>query len=294
MDRRFASVRLQPINPSSMIDLARISWVARPRWDDGHLSSARRHLASAPLTAACEPRRFCPSHRREDPTPHPSSLLDSGVERAVTGAFFSRSSSPRAVAAVAPAVDPGSIERAAHARRTIRPGMTTAPVIETPRLVLRGHRASDLEDSLSLWSEPEVVRYIGGKPFSREEVWARVLRYIGHWTVAGHGFWHVRERATDRFVGEVGFADFKRDLAVAFDGAPESGWVLAPWSHGKGYATEAMTAVLDWGAAAHPRTVCIINHDNLASQRVAARIGYREFARVDYKGTEIYVYERRA
>ena len=167
-----------------------------------------------------------------------------------------------------------------------------APILETERLVLRGHRAEDLDDCLALWSDPEVTRYIGGKPSGREEVWARILRYVGHWAIAGYGFWQIRERATGRFVGEAGLADFKRDLALSFDGAPEAGWVLAPWSHGKGYATEAVMAVLAWSATAFQRTVCVIDPDNAASLRVAAKCGYRELARALYKGSEVIAFER--
>ncbi|HMG55769.1 MAG TPA: GNAT family N-acetyltransferase [Kofleriaceae bacterium] len=174
----------------------------------------------------------------------------------------------------------------------LAPTPVPVPVIETPRLILRGHGIADLDDSLALWSDPEVTRHIGGKPSTREDVWARLLRYIGHWAVSGYGFWQVRERATDRFVGEVGIAEFHRDLAFSFGGAPEAGWVLAPWSHGRGYATEAMTAVLAWSAAAHPRTVCIIDPDNAASQRVAARLGYREIGRAPYRSVEVIVFER--
>ena len=176
----------------------------------------------------------------------------------------------------------------------LAPTPVPVPVIETSRLTLRGHGIADFDDSLALWSDPEVTRHIGGKPSTREDVWARLLRYIGHWAAAGYGFWQVRERATDRFVGEVGIAEFHRDLAFSFDGAPEAGWVLAPWSHGRGYATEAMTAVHDWSAADHPRTVCIIDPDNLASQRVAARLGYRQLGRADYKAVEVIVFERGA
>jgi RimJ/RimL family protein N-acetyltransferase len=170
------------------------------------------------------------------------------------------------------------------------------PTFETERLTLRGHRAQDLDDALALWSDPRVTRYIGGRPFGREEVWARLLRYVGHWTIAGYGFWQIRERATGRFVGEAGLADFQRELAISLAGAPEAGWVLAPWSHGRGYATEAMTAVLAWAdAAAHlGRTVCLIDPDNVASLRVAAKCGYRELARTEYKGSATLVLERRA
>jgi RimJ/RimL family protein N-acetyltransferase len=169
------------------------------------------------------------------------------------------------------------------------------PILSTARLTLSGHRAEDLDDSLAMWSDPDVTRYVGGKPFGREEVWARLLRYVGHWTMFGYGFWQVRETATGRFVGEVGLADFKRDIAVSFDGAPEAGWVLAPWSHGKGYATEAMTAALTWTTAAGClRTVCLIDPLNAASLNVAAKCGYREVARSQYKRAEVVVLERRA
>jgi RimJ/RimL family protein N-acetyltransferase len=168
----------------------------------------------------------------------------------------------------------------------------SAPTLETERLTLRGYRVEDLDEALAMWSDPQVMRYLGAKPATREEVWARLLRYIGHWAVAGYGFWQVRERATGRFVGDCGLADFKRDLAISFDGAPEAGWVLATWAHGRGYATEAMTAVHAWSAAAHPRTVCLVDPANVGSLRVAAKCGYRELTRADYKGTEVFVLER--
>jgi RimJ/RimL family protein N-acetyltransferase len=167
------------------------------------------------------------------------------------------------------------------------------PIIETARLTLCGHRPENLDEALALWSDPQVTRHIGGKPLGREEVWARLLRYLGHWAVAGYGLWQIRERGSDRFVGEVGFADFKRDITVPFDGAPEGGWVLAPWSQGKGYATEAIDAALGWlTAAGYPRTVCMIDLGNAASLRVAAKCGYRELARTPYKGQEVLILER--
>jgi RimJ/RimL family protein N-acetyltransferase len=169
------------------------------------------------------------------------------------------------------------------------------PTLETERLTLHGHRVEDLEEAMTLWGDPRVVQYISGTPAGREEVWARLLRYIGHWSVAGYGLWLIRERATGRFVGEAGIADFKRDIAISFNGAPEAAWALASWAHGQGYATEAMTAVLAWAeAAAHTRTVCLIDPLNVASRRVAAKIGYREFARVDYRGINVLVFERHA
>jgi RimJ/RimL family protein N-acetyltransferase len=172
--------------------------------------------------------------------------------------------------------------------------MSETPTIDTERLCLRGHRLSDLEHCLSLWRDPVVTRYIGGRPFTEEEIWTRLLRYVGHWSLLGFGYWIVSERATGRFVGEVGFADNKREIEPALDGAPEIGWVLAPWASGRGYATEAVKAALAWGATrfGSARTVCLIHPENLASIRVAQKSGYREHVRTTYKGHPSIIFDR--
>jgi RimJ/RimL family protein N-acetyltransferase len=170
----------------------------------------------------------------------------------------------------------------------------TAPDLETARLRLRGHRREDLDACAAMWGDPLVVRYIGGRTFSREEVWARVLRHVGHWQVLGFGCWVVEDRVSGRFVGEVGFLEAKRDVVPSWEGTPEAAWVLAPWAHGRGLATEAVAAVLAWGDSrfAPPRTVCFIDVDNRASQRVAAKCGYRELLRTSYKGAPVILFER--
>ena len=160
------------------------------------------------------------------------------------------------------------------------------PTIETARLELRGHRREDFADCVALWTDLAVTRFISGRPSTEEEVWARLLRYVGHWAVLGFGYWAVREKGTGRFVGEVGLADFRRAVEPSLNGAPEAGWVLAPWAHGKGFATEAVRAVLAWGGAnlGPGRTVCMIDPGNLPSIAVAKKCGYTEFARTTYKG----------
>jgi len=76
-----------------------------------------------------------------------------------------------------------------------------------------------------------------------------LLRYAGHWALLGYGYWVAEEKSTGAFVGELGFADYKRDLQPALPEVPEAGWVLMPWAHGKGYATEAVRAIALWGDA---------------------------------------------
>lgn len=171
--------------------------------------------------------------------------------------------------------------------------MTHAPVIETARLILRGHRREDFEDCVGMWTDPGVTRFIGGKPSSREEVWSRLLRYVGHWQVMGFGYWIAHEKGTGRFVGEIGFADFKRELEPSFGDTPEMGWALNSGLHGQGYATEAVAGALAWADAhfAEPRTVCMIDPSNAPSLRVAEKVGFREFARAHYREPTI-LFER--
>jgi RimJ/RimL family protein N-acetyltransferase len=154
--------------------------------------------------------------------------------------------------------------------------VTTVPRLETERLVLSAHEVSDFDALAAMWADPAVVRHVGGKAASRQEAWARLLRYRGLWPLLGYGYWAVREKGSGRFVGDVGFADFHRDMTPLIEGLPEMGWVLAPWAHGRGYASEAVRAALAWldDATPHRVSVCIIVPDNTASLRVAAKTGF--------------------
>ncbi|MGJ5816325.1 GNAT family N-acetyltransferase [Paludibaculum fermentans] len=170
------------------------------------------------------------------------------------------------------------------------------PVIETERLRLRGHRLEDFVPSAAMWADPAVTRFIGGRPFSEEEAWVRFLRYAGHWQYLGFGYWLVEERATGRFLGEVGFADWKREIEPPIQGIPEVGWVMVPPAQGKGYATEAVRAALAWRDVelGVGRTVCLIHPENAASMRVAEKCGFQEYSRTVYKGHATVLLERRA
>jgi RimJ/RimL family protein N-acetyltransferase len=107
------------------------------------------------------------------------------------------------------------------------------------------------------------------------------LNYAGHWSLMGFGYWALEEKATGDFAGELGFANFRRDIAASMRDVPELGWALASRFHGKGLATEAVHAAVAWGDARFrpTRTVCLINADNVASIRVAQKCGYEVFER---------------
>ncbi len=174
------------------------------------------------------------------------------------------------------------------------PKSVKIPTLETERLTLRGHRAGDFADCFAMWSDPEVTRNIGGKPSSRQQTWMRMLTYIGHWSLSGFGYWAIEEKATGKYIGDVGFADFRRATAASMSDVPEMGWALAAAFHGRGYATEAARAAVAWadGHVESPRTVCMIDCENAASVRVAEKCGYQTFERTTFDDRPTLFLER--
>ncbi|MEQ1782001.1 MAG: GNAT family N-acetyltransferase [Hyphomonadaceae bacterium] len=170
-----------------------------------------------------------------------------------------------------------------------------APVVETERLRLRAHRADDLAACLPLWNDPIVTRFIGGRAYTLEEVWQRVQRYAGSWVLLGHGFWVIEEKATGGLVGEIGIMDAKREIDPPFGDDRELGWALMPDAHGKGYASEALAAVLDWERQVFnaPCVVALIDPDNTPSIKLAKKYGFSERVRSVYKGVPTIQFERK-
>ncbi len=172
-------------------------------------------------------------------------------------------------------------------------GGVEIPVLCTERLTLRGHVLDDFQKTAALWGDARVTRFINGRPSTPSESWSRLLNYAGLWALLGFGYWLVEERESGRFVGEVGLADFRRDIKPGFHGAPEAGWVLMPSAQGKGYATEAMRAVLAWASTrGTERCVCVVDPRNAASAKVADKCGFTPFAETVFLGTPVVLMER--
>jgi RimJ/RimL family protein N-acetyltransferase len=171
--------------------------------------------------------------------------------------------------------------------------MDTAPILVSARLRLRPHVRSDYPACRTLWQHPETIRFIGGVAQSDQEVWFRLLRYGGMWPLQGYGFWVFEDRATGEFLGEGGLMYAMREVAGLQD-IPEAGWALMPHAGNRGFATEAMSAVLDWADAqlSAERTGCIIDPGNAASLRVAAKLGYTEAGRPGLRGEPIVLLHR--
>lgn len=172
--------------------------------------------------------------------------------------------------------------------------MAEIPVLESARLRLRAHRSADLAANFSLWSDPIVIQHTIGTASTETQSWMRMITFNGLWNLLGYGYWAVEEKSSGLYIGDFGFADFRRGVDPSIAGEPELGWVLTPSAHGKGYATEACLAALAWGDRHLPgnRTVCLISPGNAPSLRVAEKIGYREIMRATIKDQPTIIFER--
>lgn len=172
--------------------------------------------------------------------------------------------------------------------------MRAAPVLETARLRLTTYRADHAGDHAALLADGAVMRHLGG-PASREDAWRRLLSAAGLWSVLGYGYWTVESREDGTFLGQLGFADFHRDIEPSLAGLPEMGWMFVPEAQGKGLASEAVAAALAWiDEALSPRDIpAIIHPDNEPSLKLAARHGFIQTERTTYKDNPILILRRR-
>ena len=175
-------------------------------------------------------------------------------------------------------------------------GAATIPVIETARLRLRSFEARDLDAQAAAMQDPDVVRHLGGASFSREDTWRKILASPGLWLLLGYGYWVVERIEDGVYLGQVGFADFKRDMDPNIEGVPEMGWIFASHAQGQGYAIEAVEAALGWAdrALAGREFVAIIDPDNLRSIRLAERAGFSVREEARYKSEPILLFRRPA
>ena len=156
--------------------------------------------------------------------------------------------------------------------------------LETERLILRKPEHDDLDGYLAIWSDPEVVRFLGGRTLSREEVPQGIERMLKQWDRHGVGLFSVLRKEDERLIGRVGYLlwDPERWVSAMHEELEdplelEIGWVIASPFWNQGYATEAAAACRDhaFDELGRDRVISLIAPENLASIRVAEKIGER-------------------
>ena len=154
--------------------------------------------------------------------------------------------------------------------------------LETERLILRRPELADRDGYAALWGDPDVVRFLGGKTITPDEVPKAMERMFGQWDRHGLGLFSVLRKEDERFVGRIGYLlwDTERWVNAMHEELEgdlelEIGWTVVRKFWGQGYATEAALACRDnaFAALERDRVISLIAPANVASIRVAEKIG---------------------
>ena len=157
------------------------------------------------------------------------------------------------------------------------------PLLITERLILRDFTTDDIEAFAEVVSDKEAMwdlYSIEGAPDDAIGFAAWLIDdAITSWNRSGFGNWAVRANSSDLSFNQrvIGFAGFVSEALLTEDPneALEVGWGIHPEFGGRGLATEASIAVLDYGfdVMDADKIVAITDHENKSSRRMMERLG---------------------
>lgn len=160
------------------------------------------------------------------------------------------------------------------------------PTLETERLLLRPLEEADLDAYAAIMADPEVCRYLGHEPLTRDDAWRSMAMFLGHEQLRGWTNNAVVLKQTGELLGRCGL--------WRPEGWPglEVGWTFGRFAWGQGFATEAAAAWRDYAFEALDvdELVSVIHRDNLRSVRVAERIGHRYLRDIEVRGFPCVLY----
>jgi RimJ/RimL family protein N-acetyltransferase len=161
-------------------------------------------------------------------------------------------------------------------------------VIETERLLLRRIEPRDHDAIHRLNADPGFTLHLAGVQ-TREQSEAAIARWERHWDDHGFGILAVDWRETGEFIGRVG-VQYHR----IWPDDPEVGWALDPAFWGRGIATEAGAACVNWGFGelGYDRLVSITTEANLASRNVMRKLGFEKHTVVPSEWGPLWVHAR--
>ncbi len=143
-----------------------------------------------------------------------------------------------------------------------------AHILETDRLILREFEEEDAQDLFHLNADPAVIRYTGDPPFeSIEQAWEFLVKYKDY-EQHGMGRWAILDKVHNEFLGWCGLKNHPGQFV-------DLGYRLFKKYWGKGYATEAATASLDYGFSNLnlEEIVGRVAQENTGSIRVLEKVG---------------------
>ncbi len=159
--------------------------------------------------------------------------------------------------------------------------------LETERLRLRAYRREDVEVLEPMFADAEHMRYYPA-PFTREQTEEWIQRQLDRYRDEGFGLWVIEEKWTGEFLGTAG----PTIQVVEGVSEVEIGWHVKPGRKGHSIAPEAAMAARYWAFANLDagHLISLVRPENVASVRVAEKIGMHVDREADYKGLLHRVY----
>lgn len=145
-------------------------------------------------------------------------------------------------------------------------------ILETKRMILRYQQASDVDFLVGLWLDKDVAKYTGS---THEEDFLRAEfeKTAKDPKAEKYDLWVVQDKQTGKLLGHCGYIDKEVEGKIEYD----ISYFISPEYWGKGYATEMAQALKDYafGELGLTRIIALINPENVASAKVAQRIGMK-------------------
>ncbi len=159
------------------------------------------------------------------------------------------------------------------------------PEIETTRLRLRHLTLDDLDDLFRIYSNPEVMKYIGKGARTKDETLAALIKMSEHWQ-HGFGMWATVHKDSGSMIGRCGLCFLDNTPEV------ELGYTIDKPYWNQGLATEASLAILKYGfeQVGLDRIVAIARPQNIASQRVMQKVGMKYEKNAHYYNSDVVYY----
>ena len=141
--------------------------------------------------------------------------------------------------------------------------------LETKRLILRPMLETDFDALHLIFTDPNVMAAFQHDPFTREQMRRWLQRNLNHQIEFGYGLFSIILKETGELIGDCGLEQMQ-DM-----GAAELGYDFRSDYWNQGFATEAATAVRDYAfdVLKLPQLISLIRVGNLASKRVAEKVG---------------------
>jgi len=161
--------------------------------------------------------------------------------------------------------------------------------LETERLYLRHFKPEDIDEYSKIMGQHEVGQWLPrGRGYTREET-ERFMAYIAkHWEEKGYGIWAVAEKRSGKIIGHCGLNYVQQNDET------EVLYAFGKQYWGRGYATEAAKAALEFGfdTAGLDRIVAFAKTDNAASRRIIEKIGLKYIKDIEIFGMTCAYYQR--